>query len=202
MTSAAHRSELALGALAAESCAMRRAPRLLLGGLGMAFTLRAVLDALSPRAQVVVAEINPAVLSWCRGPLASLTDGAVLDPRVSVECADVASVIADAPSDHFDSIALDLFSGPRAPRRNDPHYGISALQRMRDTLRTGGVLAVWSEQPDPRFAKSLQRAGFDVSRRRPGRGGLRHAVTLGVRGPDSRGDPRREPAARRRSSGA
>jgi hypothetical protein len=71
---------------------------------------------------------------------------------------------------------------------------------MRDALRTGGVLAVWSEQPDPAFAKSLQRAGFDVSRRRPGRGGLRHAVTLGVRAPDSRGDRRREPAARRRSS--
>jgi spermidine synthase len=200
MTSAAHRSELALGALAAEACATRRSPRLLLGGLGMAFTLRAALDALSPRAHVIVAELNPAVLSWCRGPLAPLTDSAVFDPRVSVECADVATVIADAPTDHFDSIALDLFSGPRAPRRDDPHYGISALQRMRDTLRTGGVLAVWSEQPDPAFAKLMQRAGFDVSRRRPGRGGLRHAVTLGVRGPDSRGDRRREPAARRRSS--
>jgi len=199
MTSAAHRSELALGELAAEGCAMRRSPRVLLGGLGMAFTLRAALDALPSRARVVVAELHSAVVEWCKGPLAPLTGGAVYDPRVEIELGDVASVVAEAPPDHFDTIALDLFSGPRSPQRADPHYGETALKRMRDTLRVGGVLAVWSEQPDPAFAKSLQRAGFSVSQRRPGRGGLRHAVTLGLREADSRGGRSHEPAARRRS---
>jgi spermidine synthase len=199
MTSAAQRSEQALGALAAEACAGRRAPRVLLGGLGMGFTLRAALDALPPLARVVVAELHSAVLDWCRGPLAPLTGGAVLDPRVEVECADVAALLARAPAEHFDAIALDLFSGPRAPRRDDPHYGQAALARMRGALRPGGVLAVWSEQADPAFARSLGRAGFAVSRRRPGRGGLRHAVTLGVREGDSRGGRPRAPGPRRRS---
>lgn len=199
MTSAAQRSELALGVLAAEACAGRRAPRVLLGGLGMGFTLRAVLDALPPRARVLVAELHPAVVEWCRGPLAPLTGGAVLDARVEVECADVASLLARAPAGRLDAIALDLFSGPRAPQRDDPHYGQAALARMRSALRPGGVLAVWSEQPDPAFARSLDRAGFAVSRRRPGRGGLRHAVTLGVREGDSRDGRPRAPAPRRRS---
>lgn len=199
MTSAAHRSELALGALAAETCAGRRAPRLLLGGLGMGFSLRAALDALSPRARVVVAELHPVVVAWCRGPLAALTGAAVQDPRVEVECADVAAVVARAPDASFDAVALDLFSGPRAPRDDDPHYGRAALERLHAVLRPGGALAVWSEQPDPAFAKNLRRAGFRVSRRRPGRGGLRHAVTLGVREADSRGGRPRAPAARRRS---
>ncbi len=199
MTSAAHRSESELGAIAAEACGGRRTPRLLLGGLGMGFTLRAALDGVSPRARVTVAELQPAVVEWCRGPLAPLSDGAVLDPRVSVECADVAAVLGRASREHFDAVALDLFSGPLAPRREDPHYGAEALARVRETLRPGGALVVWAEQDDPVFAKSLSRAGFTVSRRRPGRGGLRHAVYLAVKEADTRGGRPRAPAARRRS---
>lgn len=204
MTSSAHRSESELGAIAAEACGRRRSPRMLIGGLGMGFTLRAALDGLPSRALVTVAELQPAVVEWCRGPLAPLTDAAVQDPRVSVDCADVAAVLERASPEHYDAVALDLFSGPRAPRRNDPHYGTEALARVRETLRPGGALVVWAEQHDPVFAKSLSRAGYAVSRRRPGRGGLRHVVYLavreaGVRERDTRGGRPRAPAARRRS---
>ncbi len=207
MSSAAHRSESALGELACERCRHRRSPRVLLGGLGMAFTLRAVLDALSPRAQVCVAELHPAVVDWCRGPLAPLTNAAVLDPRVRVELADVADVVATAEPASFDAIALDLFRGPRAPRADDPHYGPAALARLCAALRPDGSLAVWSEQEDPSFAKLLKKAGLRVFGKRPGRGGLRHAVYVGVRDEDdarlraggTRDDRRRGRAPRRRS---
>ena len=121
MTSAAHRSEAALGALACARLARRRAPRVLLGGLGMGFTLRAALEVLPPRASVVVVELHRVVIEWCRGPLGALTAGAACDPRVSFEVADVARVIAHAALP-FDAIELDLFEGPRGPRRDDPHF--------------------------------------------------------------------------------
>lgn len=206
MTSTAHRSELALGALACERCAERRSPRVLLGGLGMGFTLRAVLDALPARGRVVVAELHPVVVDWCRGPLAPLTDGAVLDPRVTVECADVAEVVAGAEPGSFDAIALDLFEGPRAPRRGHPHYGGRALAALCAALRAEGSLAVWAEQEDPAFAKRLSKTGLRVFRKRPGLGGLRHVVYVGVREGvregGSRGGRPRARAGRRRSSGA
>ncbi len=181
MSSAAHRSESVLGELACERCRLRRSPRVLLGGLGMGFTLRAVLDALSPRARVTVAELHPAVVEWCRGPLAPLTGAAVEDPRVTLELADVATVVARADPESFDAIALDLFVGPRAPRPDDRHYGADALARLCAALRPEGTLAVWSEQEDPPFAKLLSRSGLRTFPQRPGRGGLRHVVYVGVK---------------------
>jgi spermidine synthase len=196
MTSADHRSESALGEAAALACAARPRPRLLLGGLGMGFTLRAALDALPARAALVVAELHPAVVAWCRGPLAALTRGAVGDPRVTVACADVAELVARADPESFDAIALDLVEGPRAGRPDDPHFGRAALARARAALAPAGVLALWSEQEDPRFAKELARAGLRVSRRRAG---ARHAIYLALREADTPGGRPRERAARPRS---
>lgn len=205
MTSAAHRSEVALAELACEALRPRRRPRVLVGGLGMGFTLRAALDALPPAAHVTMAELNPVVVKWCRGPMAVLSDGALADPRVEVVVGDVADVIREAEAGSWDAIALDLYEGPRTRDHHDPHFGSWAVERAHRALRPGGVLAVWSEQPDRRFEKLLSAAGFSVSHKRPGRGGLRHAVTLAVKAEvregASRGGRPRGSAGRRRSSG-
>lgn len=201
MTSAARRSEEALATLALARVAGRAAPRVLVGGLGMGYTLRAALDALPPAARVVVAELTPAVVDWCRGPLAGLTGGAVLDPRVTVELADVARVIAGAAPGGFDAILLDLYEGPHAAtqRPGDPFYGGAALARAHAALADGGVLAVWSEDADPPFARRLAAAGFDASSHRAGRGGRTHVVYLGVR---RSATPPRPPSPPRRRRGS
>jgi spermidine synthase len=199
MTSAAHRSEQVLAETAVARIAPRRAPRVLIGGLGMGFTLRAALDALPPRARVIVAELHPVVVDWCRGPLAPLTAAAVDDPRVEVSIGDVSQAIhSEGP---FHAIVLDLFVGPQRPRTDDPHFGRPALERTRAALAPDGVFAVWSEQADPVFEKSLRQAGFTVEKERPGRGGLRHLVYFAFRGPDTPSGPPRGRAPRRRSSG-
>ncbi len=183
MNSLAHRSEAALGQLACEPIRGRGHPRVLVGGLGMGFTLKAVLDALPQGGRVEVAEINPVVVGWCRGPLAALTSGAAADPRVALSIADVAELIALAAqgkAGRYDAIVLDLYSGPHAAtdKLDDPLYGQRAIERMRAALVPGGVLAVWGEAYDSGFAKRLRRAGFTVSTQRPGRGGLRHIVYM------------------------
>jgi spermidine synthase len=199
MTSAAHRSESVLAETAVSRLPAQRAPRVLVGGLGMGFTLRAALDALPPRAKVLVAELHPVVVDWCRGPLAALTGGAVDDPRVEVHLGDVAGTIESGGP--FDAIVLDLFVGPGRPRAEDPHFGSKALARTREALAPGGVFAVWSEQSDPSFEKGLRSAGFSVEKARPGRGGLRHVVYFAFRGPDTPAGPPHGRARRRRSSG-
>ena len=183
MNSSAHRSEVALGRSACDHLRIHPAPRVLVAGLGMGYTLRAVLDVLPDTALVTVAELNPVVLEWCRGPLAVLTDAAVADPRVTVELTDVAQIIRRAASggaEGFDAIVLDLFTGPhvRSHPVNDPLYGSTAIGRTRAALRPAGVFAVWGENPDAGFADRLRKAGFTVSTERPGRGGLRHVVYL------------------------
>jgi spermidine synthase len=181
MTSAAHRSELALAEHACAPLAQRRSPRVLIGGLGMGYTLRAALDRLPPDARVLVCEIEGSVLRWCRGPLAGLTGCAVEDPRVEVREVDVAAAIADAAADRvarFDAIALDLFEGPRGTpaERDHPHYGGRALAAARRALRPDGRLAIWSEAPAPGFERLAARSGFEVELRREGRGGRRHVI--------------------------
>jgi len=181
MTSRDRRSEEGLASLACAALSVQ-APRVLIGGLGMAYTVRAALDALPPAAEVVVAELTPAVEVWCRGPLAPLTAAAVLDPRVTVVIADVARVIGDAPRGHYHAIILDLYEGPHAAtqRADDPFYGRAALVRSRDALAAGGVLAVWSEEPDDAFARRFTAAGFDVTSHRLGKTRT-HIVYLGRR---------------------
>jgi spermidine synthase len=179
MNSTWHRSEIAVAQLACRRIADRPRPHVLIGGLGMAFTLRAALDQLPRTAQVTVAEIEPAVVRWCRGPLAGLTEQAVDDPRVEIALSDVARLIAEAAG-RFDAIVLDLYEGPRTATqaREDPFWGPAALRRTREALTPGGVFSVWSEDPDAAFEKRLASAGFRVERRRPESGGPRHAVYL------------------------
>ncbi|MEE2677198.1 MAG: spermidine synthase [Myxococcota bacterium] len=197
MRSAAHRSETALAELALARLAGRPAPRVLIGGLGMGLTLRAALDGLPARARVRVAELHAPVVAWCRGPLAELTAGAVDDPRVHVDVADVAQVIAEGG--RFDAILLDLFVGPQRPDREDPLWGTAALARTRNALAPGGVFAVWGEAPDAGFEKRLRGADLGFERARPGRGGRRHVVYVAFRAPGTRGDRSRGREARRRS---
>jgi len=183
MNGAASRSEEALARAACAGLGAPGArPRVLLGGLGLGLTLRAALDALPKAARVVVAEIDPRIVAWCRGPLAPLHGRALDDRRVEVEVADVAEVIARAAAadaTRFDAIVLDLYEGPRgAAQAADPLYGAAALERTRRALAPGGVLAVWSEEPDTAFERRLSAAGFRAERRRPGGGGPRHAVYL------------------------
>ena len=185
MNSLANRSEVVLGELGCDHLKGSESPRVLVGGLGMGFTLKAVLDTLPPTAQVVVAELNPTVREWCRGPLAALTENAVNDPRVTVEIGDVARRIrrsaVDGGESRFDAIILDLYRGPHAKTHHsdDPLYGSRAIENMRAALKPCGSLAVWGESYDEGFDKRLRSAGFTVTIDRPGRGGLRHVVFMG-----------------------
>lgn len=185
MNSMAHRSEMALGQLACAHLKGEARPRVLIGGLGMGFTLKAVLDALQPTAKVLVAELNPVVMDWCRGPLARITDGAANDPRVDVEICDVADLIqryckGDA-SEKFDAVILDLYTGPylRSHKDDDPLFGIAAINRARAALKKNGVFAVWGENYDAGFAKRLAHTGFGSTSHRSIKGGFRHVVYLG-----------------------
>ncbi|MDD2899923.1 MAG: spermidine synthase [Desulfuromonadaceae bacterium] len=184
MNSMSNRSEIVLGQLGCSHLKESGDARVLVGGLGMGITLRAVLDALPATAHVIVAELNPAVVSWCRGALAALTGNAVSDPRVTVELGDVARLIrrtaVDGGDSRFDAIVLDLYRGPHAKTHHsdDPLYGSRAIENMRAALKPCGAVAVWGENYDESFDKRLQGAGFTVTTDRPGRGGLRHAVFL------------------------
>ncbi len=182
MNSSANRSETVLGESACRMIASRAHPRVLVGGLGMGLTLRAALDMLPSVAQVLVAELNPVIVKWCQGPLASLTGNAVRDPRVTVLIDDVAAVIAKQKSEEerFDAIIIDLYEGPHAKTdvAHDPFYGTRALQKTALALSSGGVFAIWGENPDAGFEKRLKHEGFSFERLRPGRGGLRHVVYL------------------------
>ena len=187
MNSRQNRSEIAVAELPCRELADHDAPFVLIGGLGMGCTLRAALDVLPASAHVLVAELNPVVERWCRGPLADVHGHALDDPRVRVEIADVAGVIEahgrkGAP--RFDAIVLDLYEGPHAKTDadRDPLYGRRALERARRALHRGGFLSVWSEAADAGFAKRLHAAGLETQSARPGRGGLRHAVYVARRG--------------------
>ncbi|MBN2808529.1 MAG: spermidine synthase [Deltaproteobacteria bacterium] len=178
MNSRTQRSEIALGELGCRKLKNHPAPRVLVGGLGMAITLRAVLNQLSERAVVVVAELNPKIKEWCLGPLAELTAAAAADPRVTIEITDVAELVKKSADASFDAIIYDLYRGPgpQTDSRNDPLYGSRAIKACRRALKKAGVFAVWGENPDSSFAGRLTASGFAVRCERPGKGGYRHAV--------------------------
>ncbi len=180
MTSHERRSEEALATLALAKL-RGGTPRVLVGGLGMGYTLRAALDVLPATANVTVAELTPAVAAWCKGPLGPLTNHAVDDPRVAIVIDDVAAVIGRAKA-AYDAIIIDLYEGPNAATQHadDPFYGKAALARTRTALADGGVFAVWSEDADEAFAKRFAAAGFTVSTHRLG-SSRRHFVYLGVK---------------------
>lgn len=179
-------SEEALAALACGPVASRARASVLIGGLGMGFTLRAALAALAHDARVVVAEIVPAVVEWARGPMAEIFAGSLDDPRVRVAVEDVAASIAAADAS-YDAILLDVDNGPDGLSRdaNDALYGARGLRAARRALRGGGVLAVWSSGPDARFSGRLRSAGFGVeevvARARSGGRGARHVIWVATR---------------------
>jgi len=179
-------SEAALATLAAKKIEAVKNPHLLIGGLGMGFTLRAALGALGTKARIVVAELVPAVVAWARGPMASIFGGSLSDPRVSIREIDVTEIIGSSRAS-FDAILLDVDNGPEGLTRqaNDGLYDSGGLRAAHAALRTGGVLAVWSSGPNPVFAKRLRGAGFDVNEvnvRATGRGGgARHVIWIAVK---------------------
>ena len=163
----------------------RPAPRLLIGGYGMGFTMRAALRAMGPDGRVTVAEIVPEIIEWARGPLAELTGGTLEDPRVDIQQCDVAALIDDAvdgTSHRYDAIVLDVDNGPDGIVRtgNERLYTRTGLARAREALEIGGLLAVWSAAPDPKFTGRLKDAGFSVDERvvraRPNNKGPRHTI--------------------------
>jgi spermidine synthase len=183
MSSAIHRSELAVAELGCAPIRDRKAPRVLIGGLGLGYTLRAALDTLPRNAQVIVAELNDVVVRWCSGPCAVLTNDALNDPRVSVVVGDVTDSIRRVASEparpRFDAIVLDLYVGPGdSAHETRSLYGREILKRTSEALSPGGVYAVWGEDPNPPFEQRLREAGFDAELLRVKGGGPRHAVYL------------------------
>ena len=156
-------SEQALAATACERIRSRKAPRILIGGLGMGFTLRAALAALGADARVTVAELVPAVIAWARGPMSDVFGDSLADSRATIREADVGELIRSGAS-AFDAILLDVDNGPDGltRRANDALYGLAGLGAARRALRAGGVLAVWSAKPDPKLTARLRKANFAV----------------------------------------
>ena len=179
-------SEQALATLACERLADRPAPKFLIGGLGMGFTLRAALERLGPKAEVVVAELVPAVVAWARGPMAEVFGDSLTDRRAKIREGDVGAIIAEA-RDAWDAILLDVDNGPDGLTRasNDGLYTAAGLRIAFGALRPGGILAVWSSGPDAAFTKRLKQAGFAVeevpTRTNGKRGGARHMIWIATR---------------------
>jgi spermidine synthase len=179
-------SEAALATLAAKKIERVTEPHMLIGGLGMGFTLRAALGALGAKAQIVVAELVPAVVAWARGPMAEIFGDSLNDPRVSIRETDVTEIIRSHRA-AFDAILLDVDNGPEGLTRkaNDALYSAAGLSAAHAALRPSGVLAVWSSGPNPAFAKRLRGAGFDVNEvnvRATGRGGgARHVIWIATK---------------------
>ena len=184
MSSRMHGSEEALAAFGCRVARTRDEPCVLVGGLGMGFTLRATLDVLPPAATVVVAELVPAVVEWNRGPLGPLAEHPLKDRRVEVAIGDVAATLRER-SNRFDAVLLDVDNGPAAftATHNTRLYDDGGLAAARAALKPGGVLAVWSAWEDRRFEQRLKHAGFTVQvervRGRLKKGGPRHTIFLG-----------------------
>ena len=186
MSSRMRNSEERLATMTLERLVGNPAPRVLIGGYGMGFTLRAALAAMPQRARVTVAELLPEIIVWARGPMAELTAGCLDDPRVTLEVRDVAETIAFDVG-HFDAILLDVDNGPDGVVRkeNDRLYSRAGLATTFGALRPGGVLAVWSAADDAGFTRRLRGAGFDVEmvtvKARPNGKGPRHVIWFAKR---------------------
>lgn len=185
MSSRLHGSEQTMAARCVEDALRSPKPRVLVGGLGMGFTLRATLDVLPANAEVVVAELFPCVVDWCRGPLASLSDNALADPRVRVEIMDVQRILR-SPGSRFDCILLDVDNGPDAlvTLGNKGIYSQTGLFTIASALRPGGSVGFWSATGSRLFEKTISRAGLKVevhkldARHDRARGGM-HTLFIG-----------------------
>ncbi|MEZ0211378.1 MAG: spermidine synthase [Xanthobacteraceae bacterium] len=179
-------SEKALADLVCERLGPRVRPRLLIGGLGMGFTLRAAQAALALDAEIVVVELVPAVIAWASGPMAGLFGTSLADPRVHLVEDDVGRLIRSGKAD-YDAILLDVDNGPGGLTRaaNDGLYDAKGLDATRAALRPGGLLAVWSSAPDRGFTLRLRKAGFGVEEikvRANGKGGgARHVIWIAAK---------------------
>lgn len=178
-------SEQALASLTCERIRSRAAPKMLIGGLGMGFTLRAALAELGPAAKIVVAELVPEVVAWARGPMAAVFGDCLDDPRVSIAETDVGLLIRAEPT-AYDAILLDVDNGPEGLTRkaNDALYDPRGLSQAHAALKQGGVLAVWSSAPDAGFKRRLIRTGFaveEINIRANGKRGARHVIWLATR---------------------
>lgn len=184
MSTRQHASEELLAELACANLRTSRGARILIGGLGFGFTLRAALSMLAADAAVFQVEILDAVIGWNRNAAFPLASDSLADPRVRLLQQDVGEVIRKAARGAFDSIILDVDNGPDAlsVSRNARLYNALGLRHMRDALRAGGCVAIWSATPDPAFERIMLRAGFTVSvhtaRARPNAGG-RHTLFIG-----------------------
>jgi spermidine synthase len=160
-------SEQALATLACKKLASRKtplsSPHILIGGLGMGFTLRVALEGVGPQATLTVAELVPAVIAWAQGPMREVFGSCLSDPRVRVFEGDVGHLIR-FPTTRYDAILLDVDNGPEGLTRkaNDSLYDGEGLNAAYTVLNPGGVLTVWSSGPDPRFTQRLRKAGFVV----------------------------------------
>ncbi|HEY0219055.1 MAG TPA: spermidine synthase [Afipia sp.] len=193
MSSRLYGSEIALATLTHRRIADRKNANILIGGLGMGFTLRAALEVFGPATKIVVAELVPAVIAWARGPMAAMFGNSLSDPRLTIERADVVDVIR-AKASAYDAILLDVDNGPEGLTRaaNDRLYELGGLKTTFRALRPAGILAVWSSRPDDGFTQRLQHAGFLVDeiavRASDTRKGSRHHIWLAARPEsDSRG---------------
>jgi spermidine synthase len=188
MSSRMHGSEEALATFACERARTLKHPSVLIGGLGMGFTLRATLDLLPPGATVVVAEMVPAVVEWNRGPLGPLAGHPLRDKRVRIEINDVAITLRSRPG-QFDAVLLDVDNGPTAfaGSNNDGLYDYPGIAAARAALKMDGVLAVWSAHEDRKFEQRLRHGRLAVQvervRGRLEKGGPRHIIFLGHKSP-------------------
>ncbi|NKI35580.1 hypothetical protein HFP89_10425 [Wenzhouxiangella sp. XN79A] len=180
MNTRVHGSEIALAERTLARLGPRAAMRILIGGLGMGFTLAAALKAVDGEAEVVVAELVPEVVEWMRGPVGEPAGHPLNDPRTMVHVGDVADVVRE-PGAGFDAILMDVDNGPEGLIRteNDWLYGEAGLRAAYRALRPGGILAVWSASPNPRFTGRLGRVGYRVDAEtvrphRQGRGARHH----------------------------
>ncbi len=185
MNSRVHGSEEALAKLTCARLTKNLTPQLLIGGLGMGFTLAAALQHLGDQAQVVVAELVPTVIAWNRGPLGERAGRPLQDPRVTVKEGDVARIIR-AEQETYDAILLDVDNGPEGltRKKNNWLYSINGLSEAYFALRPQGVLAIWSAGPDKKFSQRLKKIGFKVDEiqvRAHGSKGPRHTIWLAKR---------------------
>lgn len=185
MSTRAPGSEVALATLGCERLTKAERPRVLIGGLGLGYTLRAALDVLPRNAEVVVAELFPAVVQWNRTHLAHLHNATLDDSRVRIVTQDVWDLLGPDPRrDGYDAVLLDVDNGPAAWTldANGRLYDRQGIERIRNILRPGGTLAIWAAQPDPQFAKRMKKSGFEVVQKivqsRGAGGNRRHAVIL------------------------
>ncbi|MCY0094380.1 spermidine synthase [Hoeflea ulvae] len=179
-------SEEALATLASDRLAGRPRPRMLIGGLGMGFTLRAALKALGGEARITVAELVPQVIDWAGGPMAPVFAGCLDDPRVALHQGDVGELIRGGEG-AWDAILLDVDNGPDGLTRqgNDALYSASGLAAAHRALSPGGVFSVWSSAPDAAFTRRLKQAGFTVeevpTRASIKKRGARHMIWVAVK---------------------